>query len=343
MNESIRFELTIPGRYDVVPIGWAEKYYLPQIEGIDDPDWLWSTPQAELQGRIAQHKQQGKDTQELQAAKMFNEIRIGELLGAPERGGDMSKSSMLDSVPDARERKARTDLSHALRRLAWYLGRSIKQLAHEAVRNGNRSRGAVTRYIEENVDREPTNNALDIRQGDFFEVLQDIPDHSVALILTDPPYPAEFLPEWSKLGEFASRKLADGGSLLVYSGQGNLPECLRRLSEHLRYWWVLSLLHSHGSQNLPGKFVTIGWKPILWFVNERRRDNQYVADRLTGSSPRKTMHEWGQGRDELKPLIETLTAPGDLIVDPFAGSGTVGEAALALGRQFIGAEIDESV
>jgi hypothetical protein len=133
-----------------------------------------------------------------------------------------------------------------------------------------------------------------------------------------------------------------GGSLLAYSGQGNLPEALTRLSEHLRYWWVLSLTHGHGSQNLPGKFVTIGWKPILWFVKDRRRSKRYLADRLSGSAPRKqsgAVPEWSQGRAELAPLIETLTAPGELIVDPFAGSGTTGEAAVGLGREFVGAEV----
>lgn len=330
-------ELVIPNANEPVPRGWSEEYVLPRVAQIEDPKMLWETAGANIQGLIAQHKARGHDVKELEAGKRFVEIRIGELLGPTSQGQrhDQELSVHAESLQD-------TDFKHTfkmeVRRLAWYDGKSVKDIAIDGVRNGKRSRGALARYIEEQI---PNGNRAkfepDIRDGDFAKVLADVPDGTVALILTDPPYPSKYLKEWSKLGKFAANKLVDGGSLLAYSGQGNMPEVINRLSEHMRYWWTLALTHGHGSQNLPGKFVTIGWKPILWYVKNKRRDRRYVADRVSGSAARKTAHEWGQGRDELKPLIESLTASGDLIVDPFAGSGTVGEAAVALGRQFIGA------
>ena len=39
-------------------------------------------------------------------------------------------------------------------------------------------------------------------------------------------------------------------------------------------------------------------------------------------------------------LVNALTRPGDLVVDPFAGSGTTGIAAVQLGRAFHGIETD---
>lgn len=43
----------------------------------------------------------------------------------------------------------------------------------------------------------------------------------------------------------------------------------------------------------------------------------------------------------LQPLIETFTKPGDLILDPFAGSGSTCVAADQCGRRWIGIELLE--
>lgn len=43
----------------------------------------------------------------------------------------------------------------------------------------------------------------------------------------------------------------------------------------------------------------------------------------------------------MEELITLFTNPGDLILDPFMGSGTTGEAAMRTGRRFIGVEIDQ--
>jgi DNA modification methylase len=40
-------------------------------------------------------------------------------------------------------------------------------------------------------------------------------------------------------------------------------------------------------------------------------------------------------------LIQIHTNPGDLILDPFMGSGTTGVAALRSGRRFTGIELDQ--
>ena len=44
----------------------------------------------------------------------------------------------------------------------------------------------------------------------------------------------------------------------------------------------------------------------------------------------------------MRQIIEWRTEPGDLILDPFTGIGSVGVKALALGRQFVGIELKRS-
>ncbi|MFN0096967.1 MAG: DNA-methyltransferase [Dehalococcoidia bacterium] len=43
----------------------------------------------------------------------------------------------------------------------------------------------------------------------------------------------------------------------------------------------------------------------------------------------------------VQPCIAASTRPGDLVLDPFLGSGTVGRVALEMGRPFVGIEIRE--
>jgi DNA modification methylase len=51
----------------------------------------------------------------------------------------------------------------------------------------------------------------------------------------------------------------------------------------------------------------------------------------------KTKHEWSQGSDGVWVPIEH---PGELIVDPFAGTGERGRIAHEMGRRWLGCDIN---
>jgi DNA modification methylase len=181
--------------------------------------------------------------------------------------------------------------------------------------------------------------APEILAGDFRTELSHIRDSSVTLILTDPPYGEKALPLYDALGALAARVLVPGGSLVCYSGQAMLPEVLQTLGNHLRYWWTFALTHEHGSQQFLGRGVWVQWKPVLWFVRDRRAGREYVRDLLRGSKPEKAHHEWAQGIEEVTYLIEKLTQRGELVLDPFAGSGAFGRAAHKMGRRYLGVDL----
>jgi modification methylase len=56
----------------------------------------------------------------------------------------------------------------------------------------------------------------------------------------------------------------------------------------------------------------------------------------------KSLHNTQKPMDLLRRVILSSTRPGDIILDPFMGSGTTAAAAKELGRNFIGFEKDES-
>lgn len=327
----------------LVPTGFAESI-LERASSVDDAELLWNTAVdcANLAQRWNGH---GREKNEIKTAQMYVEIELGQLLGPPSgRGHDTfsrdEKGRILvphtgtgDVVPIPTQRESE------LRRFYGH-----RHLLIEAVRNGKRSRRSLLLAVDEAEAVDVDRSELDIRSGDFRDVLGNVKPCSTVLVLTDPPYPVEYLPLWSDLAKFSALALVDGGSLVSYCGQSILPDAMDRLGAHLRYWWTLALTHSSGSQMLPGKFVSVGWKPLIWYVKDRRRDNAMVPDRIAGSPPRKTTPTgddgtWAQGVDELASIISALTAPGDLILDPFAGSGTVGIAATRFGRRFIGATL----
>jgi DNA modification methylase len=60
---------------------------------------------------------------------------------------------------------------------------------------------------------------------------------------------------------------------------------------------------------------------------------------VLNSKADKTQHPWSQGTGGVEYIIEHLTEPGELIVDPFAGTATWGRRAVAMGRRWLGADI----
>ena len=182
---------------------------------------------------------------------------------------------------------------------------------------------------------------IDFRLGDFEEVFLDIEDGSIDCIITDPPYPKEYIECWSKLSRFAKRVLKPNGFCIAYSGQMNLPEVMKRMNEHLDYYWTFSLMHTGSRQLINGINLFCGWKPILVYQNNFSKIKKPIDDFINGTGIEKKYHKWQQAEIELNSIIENFTNIGDTILEPFAGGGTTILASLNNKRNIIASEIIE--
>lgn len=180
--------------------------------------------------------------------------------------------------------------------------------------------------------------------GDLAEVGAEIADESIDAIITDPPYPREFLPTYEALAKLAARVLKPGGSCVVMCGQSYLPEILALMTPSLRYHWMCAYLTPGGQAvQLWQRKVNTFWKPLLWFTRDDYR-GEWIGDvtRSAVNNNDKRFHDWGQSESGMLDVIERFTAAGSLVLDPFCGAGTTGVAALALGRRFVGIDIDSA-
>ena len=178
--------------------------------------------------------------------------------------------------------------------------------------------------------------------GDFRVEGDVIPDNSVDLIFTDPPYDRKAIQLYDGLGAFAARVLRPGGSLVAYVGHIQLPEVLPALGIHLRYWWTCACVHSGPTFARMTEYgIVAKWKPIVWYVKETRGDKKtFIDDAVTGVKE-KSHHEWQQAQSEAEYYINKLTVKKDFVVDPFCGGGTTPAACQATGRRWAAFEIYE--
>jgi site-specific DNA-methyltransferase (adenine-specific) len=183
--------------------------------------------------------------------------------------------------------------------------------------------------------------AWEVRLGDFRDALADVAPGSVDAIVTDPPYADEYLPLWGDLAAFAAEKLRPGAPLFAWSGQYRLPEVLAHLTGWLRYQWTLCLLLPGANSRFRTTNMLQGYKPIVVCTAGAWGPHDWYSDVVVSPSQDQDLFEWQQNWDPAAELMARYVPEGGLVVDPFAGVGSFGVAALSAGRRFLGAELDE--
>lgn len=200
-----------------------------------------------------------------------------------------------------------------------------------------------------------------IIHGDSLTVLRQMEAESVDAIITDPPYGIDYRAHWTKSvvkndnAPFiwflydAFRVLKTGNS-----GQGSLV-CFTRWDVEQTFIDAMKLagfqirsevvwdkvLHAAGdckTQFAPAhENILFAIKGRFSFPGGRPKD-VISFKKLTST---QMIHPTEKPVGLLTNLITSVTKPGDLILDPFAGSGSTLVAAKKTGRRFIGIELDD--
>jgi len=200
--------------------------------------------------------------------------------------------------------------------------------------------------------------------GDCLDVMQDIPDGSVDMVCTDPPYGMNFQSNRSKNGprhkkiegDSAAdfRWLQDAFRLLKPDGGGLISFCdwntshrwreeIERAGFVIKSQVIWDRLH-HGMGDLKGAFAP--QHDIVWYATKGRRIFVNGRPKSVIRHKRPSPAD-DHGHPTCKPvaLMEELIratddGSGSVVLDPFLGSGTTGVAAANTARRFIGIERD---
>lgn len=183
----------------------------------------------------------------------------------------------------------------------------------------------------------------EVRHGDFREVLADVADQSVDALVTDPPYDADGVALFDDLGRLAARVLKPGRLLVTYVGKAAFDQEIAALRAHLEWVWA-------GATFLPGRHVQMRrqmirsrWRPVLLLSAGRYEPRTWLLDAFVAEGRgEKSLddHHWQQTVGPFARWVEQVSAPGELVLDPFVGGGTTGLACLATGRRFLGCDLD---
>lgn len=223
--------------------------------------------------------------------------------------------------------------------------RTVKEAVSEAMKNKSREE-----YEKLSVDARKLPDGIKLFNEDFFLYEEKIKDGSIDMILTDPPYVAEWSENWVPFISVANRILKPGGALVTYIGHIRLQELFDALraaeadfgENALKFYWICALEHKGSIAAVHSTGAMCGWKPILVLMKPpTHKPLKMYQDLIEGSGKDKTDHEWQQSVNEILPLIDAFSKPGDTILDPFTGSGSIGIAAKMTARKFIGVEIEK--
>lgn len=220
-----------------------------------------------------------------------------------------------------------------------------------------------------------TGEGWELRLGDCIAGLRELADDSVDVTITDPPYSAHtHAKQWvgAALTEQGAKRVKTSHTGLTFEHLTveQAAECALQWRRIVRRWvlvftdiegiavWSLALANAgldyvrtciwdkvDGAPQFTGDRPAAGAEAIVvahrpgkkrWNGGGRRNVFRFEVNGERGDKP----HPTTKPLPLMRELVSLFSDPGELILDPFAGSGSTGVACRQLGRRFIGWELN---
>ena len=207
------------------------------------------------------------------------------------------------------------------------------------------------------MDKEQIGDAI-LYQGDCLEILPTL--GTISTVITDPPFKisqkytanvdADNLSSISKIwpvGLQLFNLCSEGGYFIMYYDTRILPLALEAMRwAGWKYLRGLTFYRRWGNANKlygwmsTSDFLLLFRKPgggTYKFYSDDWRHDVYIK-----KAPEKLSynHSAQKPLENVVHITDHLSPPDGIVIDPFMGSGTTGEACMKSGRKFIGIEID---
>ncbi|MCB1055047.1 MAG: DNA methylase [Acidobacteria bacterium] len=197
-----------------------------------------------------------------------------------------------------------------------------------------------------------TSSLFRLINGDCIDVLRGARPERVDLVITDPPYVVNYrdrtgrriandnAADWIEPAfRQIARVLKPDGYCISFYGWNRADQFLaawRRcgLFPVGHFVWAKSYASSRRLVRATHECA------YLLAKRHPRRPTVLLNDVLPWSYTGNRLHPTQKPVSALEPLIAAFSDPGDLVLDPFMGSGSTGAAALQQGRRFVGVELD---
>jgi DNA modification methylase len=110
----------------------------------------------------------------------------------------------------------------------------------------------------------------------------------------------------------------------------------------LKFWWQLVIIEDKIPCAIRRYYVDSCWTPLLLYVkNDRPKSLKSIHDLIESANIVGIIK--GKPLTPSEYVISKLSINGDVVVDPFMGTGMIGRAAVNLNRRFLGLERNSQI